>query len=434
MTNSKIGFFLTIFLASTASFHGESNALELSKVYKYINLFEVFQLGEEGTQFLDQLCPNQINFDKSDGEESLKLMVPVIADEETCKLTNNSNSMVEFKTMRAADTTPLNDTTTLSLEEMDRRFIVLNNSGSNISFSCPLLNASSPVTMLAQDIGYVYTLLQYYNITGTKLGTELSNIPVKALQDSQDEYVLRLGLNDIPAVLCTYVVETVLEEINQRIEKIRQQQNMSTKPTPTQEDLDSPEMIKDPEDDGQACFPASALVQLKNGTLVSMENLKIGDEIRDDSNSSSKVLMFTHSDEKIISKFIHIESSYGEIIVSPSHYVYANGKLVLANTIQPGDLMMSVGLDNDSETTPSVVRSVKYVVERGLYNPQSNSGNIVIFNKDSGIVASCYTAAIEPIVGHSLLSPVRWINDRFNMQASGLSNVFNHGMPMIWSQ
>lgn len=432
MTNSKIGFFLTVFLASTTCFFGTSNALELSKVYKYINLFQVFQLGEEGTEFLDQLCPNQINFDKTDGEESLKLIIPVTAGEEKCVLNDNGNSMVEFKKMNAADTTALNETTKLSLEQLERRFTVLNNFGSNISFSCPLLNASSPVTMLAQDIGYVYTLLQYYNITGTKLGTEPSNIPIAALQDSQDEYVLRLGLNDIPAVLCTYVAEPVLEEINKRIEKIRKQQNMS-EPTPTSEDMDTPEILKEPEDDGRACFPASSLVQLKNGKLISMENLQVGDEIRDDSDSSSRVLMFTHSDERIMSKFIHIDSSHGEIILSPSHYVYANGKLVLASTVQPGDVMKSVGINNDSMVSASVVRSVKYVVERGLYNPQSNSGNIVVFTNNTGIVASCYTAAVKPVAGHSLLTPIRWVSNKFGITETGFSSIFKYGMPMIWS-
>jgi hypothetical protein len=68
-----------------------------------------------------------------------------------------------------------------------------------------------------------------------------------------------------------------------------------------------------------------------------------------------------------------------------------------AETVKVGNLLrLSCG-------RTSVVEHVEVEVGTGLYNPQTLHGDIVV----SGIVASTYTAAVEPSTAHVLLAPLR---------------------------
>lgn len=89
--------------------------------------------------------------------------------------------------------------------------------------------------------------------------------------------------------------------------------------------------------------------------------------------------------------------------------MYANGGLKVARDVRVGDRMSS-----------GLVRNVRRVVRKGLYNPQTESGVIMV----DGIVVSCYTEAIQPIVAHALLSWVRgggrWCGELVDFVSGGV--------------
>lgn len=152
------------------------------------------------------------------------------------------------------------------------------------------------------------------------------------------------------------------------------------------------------EDDGSACFPADATVELENGSIKTMEKLELGDRVKVSSNDFSDVFMFTHKVADSVSEFVKISTASGaELSVTKGHYLYVNGALAAAKTVQTGDVLE---LGSGLSTT---VEAVSCATSRGIFNPQTISGDIIV----NGVRASTYTTAVEPAAAHKLLAPFR---------------------------
>lgn len=158
-----------------------------------------------------------------------------------------------------------------------------------------------------------------------------------------------------------------------------------------------------------SCFPASAVVSLHGGNPRSMEDLAVGESVSV-GDAESRVFMFTHADRDGQHPFVRLSTASGHALsLSAGHYLYANGALVRADSVQVGDaLRLAAGGE-------SAVVEVGATLERGLYNPQTLHGDIAV----NGIVSSTYTAAVEPALAHALLAPARAAYDWFGLK-SGL--------------
>lgn len=155
-------------------------------------------------------------------------------------------------------------------------------------------------------------------------------------------------------------------------------------------------------DDG-TCFPSSAVVTTSDGRHVRMDRLRIGDHVmvgEDESGAAlfSDVFMFSHQDSGISSEFVSIDASHGEKVeLSPEHYLYVNGQLATASSVKSGDTLWT--------RNSQVIRAlaVSRVRRRGLFNPQTRSGDIVV----NGLKVSTYTSAVEPVTAAALMAPLR---------------------------
>mmetsp|Transcript_127 Transcript_127/g.381 ORF Transcript_127/g.381 Transcript_127/m.381 type:complete len:490 (-) Transcript_127:125-1594(-) len=141
------------------------------------------------------------------------------------------------------------------------------------------------------------------------------------------------------------------------------------------------------------CFPSHATVRLENGETRRMDGLASGDRVLAASGQYSDVIGFTHRDNSPVSKFVQMCAASSCLEASPSHYVYVNGGLRAAGSVRVGDVLTS------GAGAQLKVDAVRTVTRRGLYNPQTISGNIVV----DGVLASTYTQALHPVVAHSLL-------------------------------
>lgn len=188
---------------------------------------------------------------------------------------------------------------------------------------------------------------------------------------------------------------------------------------------------KSKEDNKSAsCFPSSALVEIQGGTLRRMDALKEGDRVRVSSGfgpgAYNDIYMFTHQDSKAVSRFLRIETatrSSNPLVVSSDHYirVYRRG-LVTASAIRVGDLLLlalpginDVGiasLPQQNALVSDIVTSVSVVEEKGLFNPQTLHGDIVV----NGYICSTYTAAVRPQVAEHLLAPFRALYRRWSLK------------------
>lgn len=155
-----------------------------------------------------------------------------------------------------------------------------------------------------------------------------------------------------------------------------------------------------PEDDGPACFPASATVRLATGSAVPMTELAAGHQVHVAAGGlTSRVFLFTHRNVARKALFYKLTTASGHAVsLTGGHYVYANGALVAAEAVLVGDVLRTIAGD-------SQVVAVRRVAGEGLFAPHTVHGDLVV----DGVVVSGYSTALHPKVAHALLAPVRMV-------------------------
>lgn len=160
------------------------------------------------------------------------------------------------------------------------------------------------------------------------------------------------------------------------------------------------------------CVPASAILTTAGGDFLPVNKAQVGDKVLDKSNMPSPIIAFSHRDDRSIAKYIslRVRRADGENLsldVSAGHYIFVvdkdSDRGAMAASFRPagevaiGDRLLT------SQGTGSVV-SLEEIWLNGIYNVHTSSGTVIV----NGIVISCYTTAVPPIVAHSLLTPVRF--------------------------
>lgn len=146
------------------------------------------------------------------------------------------------------------------------------------------------------------------------------------------------------------------------------------------------------------CFPSNAIVKLRNGDVKQMHELNIGDEVSTGPSTYSPIIAFTHRDNSVWSKQVMIQlESGGNLTISTGHYIFANNMLSTAGNLRQGDKLIS------SQGYFLTVASTAKVAARGLYNPQTASGTLLV----NGVLCSTYTDALRSTAAHAFLSPLR---------------------------
>lgn len=149
-----------------------------------------------------------------------------------------------------------------------------------------------------------------------------------------------------------------------------------------------------------ACFPASARVLMADGSEKRIDSIRLGEEVQDSRGTATKVYAFSHrAPDDVHYDFVRIvaRNATCSLTLSSGHYMLANGRMVAAAEVRPGDIVVCHG-------KPASVQAVTTgVTDIGLFNVHTISGDVVV----NGIVASTYTKAIDPKTAAAMLSPVR---------------------------
>jgi Hint module len=144
-----------------------------------------------------------------------------------------------------------------------------------------------------------------------------------------------------------------------------------------------------------------------------MDQLLIGDRVKVAERTFSDVFMFTHKLHNAIAMFVVIRTASGHSIsLTPGHYIYVNGVLTSAASVKIGDEL------DLSTSAHSTVISVSETVQTGLFNPQTLHGDIAV----NGIIASTYTTAVSPVLGHAWLTPLRMVYSALGSTTAMLEN------------
>jgi len=158
------------------------------------------------------------------------------------------------------------------------------------------------------------------------------------------------------------------------------------------------------------CFPADALVELEHSNnKVRMSALQIGDRIRvahRGPRQFSAVYFFSHRDDDSVSTFVELATlDSHRIVLTPGHLLpifnssNSASNLRAAAHVRPGDVVAT-------SRGASVVSRVSLVKKRGLFNPHTHTGEIVV----DGVLASVYTTAVPQWLAHALLAPLRLLS------------------------
>ena len=146
------------------------------------------------------------------------------------------------------------------------------------------------------------------------------------------------------------------------------------------------------------CFPGAATVQTPSG-LKTMDDLQVGDCVRSMSSDGLRevecdpVRFFGHADPRARARMVRITLMDGStLLLTPDHFVptQQGGVMKRAGAISIGDLLRrsvqsAVQGQAPSELVP--VTNISTSVGHGLFNPFTESGNIVV----DGVVTSCHS-------------------------------------------
>lgn len=182
---------------------------------------------------------------------------------------------------------------------------------------------------------------------------------------------------------------------------------------PAETSEESIEPTKEP----PACFPSNALVTLSTGKRIPISKLAVGDFVKTAHNTYSPVLLFTHADDYALTTFVVLETANGaRVAASPSHYLRTSRGMITANDLTTKDLLIVISDDGQEYFDRIVSTNTEHL--RGLYNPQTASGLIMVsldnnYRTDrtaacqSVVQATTYTSAFAPAAAHAALSPLR---------------------------
>lgn len=141
-------------------------------------------------------------------------------------------------------------------------------------------------------------------------------------------------------------------------------------------------------------------MELKGGIRKRMDEVEIGDLVHVGDGEYSAVIVWTHQSRNEFGRFVVVQADGGAFAMTETHFVYSGRGVLAAKELKVGDV---VRRGNGSWAD---VEKVKREVRKGLYNPQTVQGDIVV----DGFVATTYTMATGNWrCGHGLLAPLRWM-------------------------
>ncbi|KAI0558601.1 hypothetical protein FGB62_199g03 [Gracilaria domingensis] len=146
----------------------------------------------------------------------------------------------------------------------------------------------------------------------------------------------------------------------------------------------------------RSCFPGSSTVRRRDGVVLRMEELHVGDEILVSNSKYSPIYTFSHRSQDVYSEFVQIRTTNHSLYLSNEHKLYVNGKMVPAGLVKTGEYVQG---QFGVERVVQVTKNWRW----GLYNPHTVDGKIVV----DGILCTCFTDAVSFATAQGLLSPFR---------------------------
>ncbi len=137
------------------------------------------------------------------------------------------------------------------------------------------------------------------------------------------------------------------------------------------------------------CFSGANSVIVEGKGLVEMNNLQIGDKVKDASGNMVRVYSFGHYQQSSSTKYlqIYVKGLSRPLEVSNDHMIFVNGTAVPAASLELGGKVDVV----EPFKHEAQVQKIHLVVRDGVYAPFTTSGTIMV----SGVAVSSYVTLQE---------------------------------------
>jgi len=151
--------------------------------------------------------------------------------------------------------------------------------------------------------------------------------------------------------------------------------------------IDDPGVLEQPcECDVQdlLCFSSEATADVENKGKTLVKDIEVGDKVLTGGKEYKPVYTIDHKDSNKWVDFVQIHSTgnvESPLELTASHMVFMHGKEnpIPASAVKVGDALHTVG-------SPSIVTKISHIERKGLWNPITADGTIVV----DGIVTSTY--------------------------------------------
>lgn len=175
-------------------------------------------------------------------------------------------------------------------------------------------------------------------------------------------------------------------------------------------------------DNKRSCIPAHAKVELAGGGSVPASEIRVGDLVRVGLRTYSPVLAITHADDAARSEMVSVRTAHASLLLSPGHLLKSNGILIPAHALRVGD---GIAVMINGRLVVESVLAADTEITRGLYNPQTASGELLVSIQDAApVLISAYTTAVQPSGAHAMLSPLRTLYRTTGVTIPDLSKIF----------
>lgn len=405
---------------------------QLPGTYEYLNVDQLFNLPFDYS--LNIICPPKLMVNASQTTHQFRVQIgngSHQTGEYQCHVDNNEVVLAVLDRVQAGNFTLAQNTTTpATLLDLENHFPTFLGNFSDHPFICPILQTPvRPTYINVKDTGYLYTIVNHYKSNGFALGTDIVFLNWSDFEEFRSTYSIRLTILD-DVLSCTYVPA---EDKTRLMAQVSHIQNPQPSPSSEHEDINpsstpessSPSPSPSPSSDISTCFPRDARVRLLNGSTVAMADLRVGDVVQDGPTSFSKVILFTHADDKAKARFVNIKTDVAEVVLTPSHFIYINDKLLPASDARAGDKISTI---SDCGHLKHVrITDVSILAGDGLYNPHTISGDIAVVWKGDAVLTSTYTTAVSPRLAHALIFPLCLLGNRLGTTFPFVSRVFERG-------
>jgi len=176
----------------------------------------------------------------------------------------------------------------------------------------------------------------------------------------------------------------------------------------------------------ETCFPGDSHVRTRNGSIVPMHSLRVGQEVEvadpvTGRKHFSPVIAFQHVERETMAMFLQLYMEDGKVMtLTEDHLVFSSFGGDAATDVPAGSLVAGKSLLWVSNSTSMIdasmkqvlVRKISRVIAKGIYAPLTDYGTVVV----DGVLASCFTK-YRHRVGYAVWTPYRWFRNMFPRNA-----------------